>query len=353
MLIVVKIGTNVLSLANGLLDLSTLGHLCDQIAQIKAQGHQVIIVTSGAVGAGRKVFPNLTDKNKIEQRQVLAAVGQIRLMNTYLQLFEQYDIHVAQILATKEDFRDRRHYLNMRNCFHSLLRDNIVPIVNENDVISVTELMFTDNDELAGLISAMINATKLVILSNIDGVFTGAPDAEGSFLIEEIAANDKKINIVAAPIKSSFGRGGMSTKLRIAQKTAQVGIETYIANGKKRDILIQLMNEEKVGTRFVAAKNVSNLKKWLAYNALENKGSIQVNQGAATALQTQVSSLLPIGILAVQGNFQKGDIVAIIDEKNENIGIGMVLYGAALLLKNIGLANKKPIIHYDYLYLTN
>lgn len=352
MLIVVKIGTNVLSLENGLLDLATLGHLCTQIADLKQAGHQVIVVTSGAVGAGRKVFPNLNDKNKVEQRQVLAAVGQIRLMNTYVQMFEQYGLHVAQILATKEDFRDRQHYLNMRNCFSALLYDNIIPIVNENDVIAVTELMFTDNDELAGLIAAMTNANMLIILSNIDGVYSGNPNETDTYLLHEIDANDKKVLSVVAPIKSSFGRGGMTTKLRIAQKAAKVGIETYIANGKRQNVLTQILAQEKIGTHFIAEKNVSNLKKWLAYNELDKKGVIFVNTGAEDALKNQNSSLLPIGVTKIEGSFAKGDLVSIYNENAEHIGVGMVQYNATVLEKNIGQTNKKAVIHCDYLFMT-
>ncbi len=351
MLIVVKIGTNVLSLENGLLDLATLGHLCTQIADIKQLGHQVIVVTSGAVGAGRKLFPNLNDKNKVEQRQVLAAVGQIRLMNTYMQMFEQYGLHVAQILATKEDFRDRHHYLNMRNCFTALLHDNIIPIVNENDVIAVTELMFTDNDELAGLVAAMTNANMLIILSNIEGVYNGNPNESDSYLLHEIEANDKQVLSVAAPVKSSFGRGGMTTKLRIAQKAAQVGIETYIANGKKQNVLKQILSEEKIGTHFIAEKNLSNLKKWLVYNQLGKKSVIFVNSGAETALKNQNSSLLPIGVTKIEGDFSKGDLVNIFNEKQEQIGVGMAQYNSAVLERSMGKANKKEVIHCDYLVI--
>ena len=350
MLIVVKIGTNVLSQANGLLDMTTMSHLCDQVAALKKEGHQVIIVTSGAVGAGRKVLPNLNDKNKIEHRQVLAAVGQIRLMQIYLQFFSQYNIHVAQVLATKEDFRDRQHYLNMKNCLNALLLDDIIPIVNENDVVAVTELMFTDNDELSGLIAAMTNANVFVILSNIDGVFNGKPSESESYVIHEVLPDDKKILSFISSEKSSFGRGGMETKLRIAQKTAKIGIETYIANGKGTAILTRILNEEKIGTHFLAQKNVSNLKKWLAYNELSEKGTIYINKGAADALNSHVSSLLPIGVTRLEGNFQKGDLVKIKYEE-QIIAVGMAQIAASAAEKIIGQAHKKAIIHYDYLYV--
>ncbi len=349
--IVIKVGTNVLSQENGLLDITTISHLSDQIAQLKKQRIEVILVTSGAVGAGKKILPNTKELSKITQRQVLASVGQIRLMNTYSQLFEQYNLHVAQVLATKEDFRDRLHYLNMQNCFQALLRNDIIPIVNENDVISVSELMFTDNDELAGLIAAMVNADMLVILSNVSGVFDGSPSDPNAKILHEIDADDKRIAMLISPTKSSFGRGGMYTKFRIAQKAARVGITTIIANGKERDVLTRILKEEKVGSRFISRKPVSNLKKWLAYNELEQKGTVQINEGAVKGLQNAVSSLLPIGITHLEGDFEKGDIIKITDPNGTVLGLGMTQYNAATALRNLGQPKKKPLVHYDYLYL--
>lgn len=349
--IVIKIGTNVLSQENGLLDISTMAHLSAQISQLKQKGLGIIVVSSGAVGAGRKVLPQLNALGKIEQRQIWAAVGQVRLMNTYVQLFEQYGIHVAQVLATKEDFRDRQHYLNMRGCFEALLKDNIIPIVNENDVIAVNELMFTDNDELAGLIATMCNADTLIILSNVEGVLDGHPNNLQAKIIPLIDADDRYSFNLILPSTSSFGRGGMHTKFRMAQKAARLGITTIIANGKCRDVLLDLAAGKPLGTRFISKKEVSNVKKWLAYNESSQKGTIIINEKAVLALtnREKISSLLPIGVIHVAGKFEKGDIIRIIDEQGSAIGLGIAQVSAVAALKSMGLSKQKALIHYDYL----
>lgn len=351
--LVVKVGTNVLTQADGLLDITNISHLVDQIAALKKMGVSVILVSSGAVGAGKSIMPVPGDLNKVVRRQVLSAVGQVRLMEIYRQLFSNYQLFCAQLLVTKEDFRDRMHYINMKNCFHALLRDEVVPIVNENDVVSISELMFTDNDELAGLVAAMTNAQALVILSNVDGVMDGHPDFPDSKVIPEIDPNDKKAIKLIAPTKSSFGRGGMLTKLRIAQKAAKVGINTIIANGKSSNILLNIVKDNFIGTRFKAEQSVSNLKKWMAYNETESKAVVQVNLGAAEALcsSEKVTSLLPIGITNIQGEFKKGDLVKIHSEADHFIGLGIVQYGADKARQYMGKKNKKPLIHYDYLFI--
>lgn len=351
--LVIKVGTNVLTREDGLLDLTTISHLVDQITVLKKQGTKVILVSSGAVGAGRSLVKVPQSLNKIVQRQVLSAVGQVKLLNIYLQFLANYQLFCAQVLATKEDFRDRVHYLNMRECLKALLRDNIIPIVNENDVISVSELMFTDNDELAGLVAAMMNADGLIILSNIDGVFDGSPNESSSKVIPEIDCDDKKVLAVVAPNKSSFGRGGMQTKLRIAQKAAKVGINTFIANGKRHNILLDINKNSYIGTVFKAKTKVSNVKKWIAYNNLERKGVVRINAGAENVLcaTDKVSSLLPIGITAINGDFKKGDIIKIVNENKVQIGVGIAQYSAEKALEYLGKSGKKALIHYDYLFI--
>ncbi|MFK7936152.1 MAG: glutamate 5-kinase [Saprospiraceae bacterium] len=351
--LVIKVGTNVLTREDGLLDLTTISHLVDQIAALKQTGTRVILVSSGAVGAGRSLVQVPATWSKITQRQVLSAVGQVKLLNTYLQFFANYQMFCAQVLATKEDFRGRQHYLNMRECFQALLQDNIIPIVNENDVISVSELMFTDNDELAGLVAAMLNADGLIILSNIDGVYDGPPANPASKVIPQIDCDDKKILEVIAPSKSSFGRGGMQTKLRIAQKAAKVGIDTFIANGKRQNTLLAINNNDYIGTIFPAKTQVSNVKKWIAYNDLQRKGEVKINAGAERALCTaeKITSLLPIGITATTGEFKKGDLIKVINENGEQIGVGIAQYGAEKAREYLGQNGKKALIHYDYLFI--
>lgn len=351
--ILVKIGTNVLTRPDGLLDITAISRLVDQISILKKQGIDVVLVSSGAVGAGRSML-NIPDKvSKVVKRQVLSSIGQVKLMETYRQLFSNYQLFCAQVLSTKEDFRDRVHYLNIKNCFHALLRDNIIPIVNENDVISISELMFTDNDELAGLVAAMINADALIILSNVDGVLDRPPEEKGSKVIREIDPANKKWKKLIFPSKSSFGRGGMHTKFRVAEKAAQLGITTYIANGKKDDILLNILKDDFIGTRFIAGSKISNVKKWIAYNAEAHKGSVYINAGAEEILrQTDtVSSLLPVGIIQIKGDFKKGDLLRILNQKNQAIGLGIAQYGAEKAALWIGKKGGKALVHYDYLLL--
>ncbi|MEM9920429.1 MAG: glutamate 5-kinase [Bacteroidota bacterium] len=351
--VVVKVGTNVLTRPDGLLDITAISQLIDQIATLKRKGIQIILISSGAVGAGKAVVQLSGELNKVVSRQVYAAVGQIKLMNIYLDLFSNYDLYCAQVLATKEDFRDRIHYLNMKECFRALLRDQIIPIVNENDVISVSELMFTDNDELAGLIAAMTDADALIILSNVDGIYDGHPEEANSRVIHQIFPGDKKHLSVINPTRSTFGRGGMHTKARIAQKAAGVGITTFIANGKKAGILLEVLEGNAKGTTFVAKEQVSNVKKWIAYNESGKKGQVLINEGASNVLcdKNKVSSLLPVGILQIDGAFEKGDIVEIVCEKKGLIGMGIAQYSSATAANYLGKSGKKALVHYDYLYI--
>ncbi|PHN04096.1 glutamate 5-kinase [Flavilitoribacter nigricans] len=351
--VVVKVGTNVLTRPDGLLDMTSISGLVDQIAELKRLGISVILVSSGAVGAGRSLLPLKEQTNKVVRRQVLSSIGQVRLMEIYRQFFLNHGLFCAQVLATKEDFRDRRHYLNMKNCFLALLRDQVVPVVNENDVISVTELMFTDNDELAGLVAAMINAEALIILSSVDGVLDGPPDEAASRVIPEIDPADPKWEKFILPSRSSFGRGGMHTKFRIAGKAAKVGIATYIANGRRADVLPGIVQGENSGTLFRPKEGVSGFKKWIAYNESTPKGKVRINAGAEEALRSpdRVTSLLPVGIEAVMGTFEKGDIIHILNEKEEIIGWGIAQYDYEKARSNVGKKGKKALVHYDYLYI--
>lgn len=351
--VVVKVGTNVLTRADGLPDMTSISGLVDQIAELKKMGISVILVSSGAVGAGRSLLPMAEHTHKVVRRQVLSAIGQVRLMEIYRQLFLNYGLFCAQVLATKEDFRDRSHYLNMKNCFQALLRDQVVPVVNENDVISVTELMFTDNDELAGLVAAMINAEALIILSSVDGVLDGPPESPDSKLIPEIDPADPAWEKYILPSRSSFGRGGMHTKFRIAGKAAKVGIATYIANGRQQDILPNILRGKPVGTLFRPKVGVSGFKKWIAYNESAHKGKVTINVGAEEALRSsdRITSLLPVGIEEVSGAFEKGDIIRIMNIKGQTIGWGIAQYGIEKAKQNLGRKGKKELVHYDYLYI--
>ncbi len=292
--IVVKIGTNVITRENGLLDLDVLQNIVRQISELKKQHLEIIVVSSGAMGAGRSLVKLSEKSNDVVRRQILASIGQPKLINTYAELFSKYNYICAQILATKEDFRDRIHYLNMKNCFTALLHDNIVPIVNENDVVSVTELMFTDNDELAGLIASMMNVDALVLLTNVNGIYDGNPKDKDAKLISTIDAAKSNFQSYISPEKSLFGRGGMITKCGIGHKMSLVGITTHIANGREENILSDIYNKKQVGTTFLLKKDASSVKRWIAHSEGYEKGSVFINNGAASALTSgnKANSLL-------------------------------------------------------------
>ena len=248
--IVVKVGTNVLTKQDGTLDKPIFRQIVVQLVRLMEDGWSPILVSSGAVGAGRSILGDCQIADEAIRRQVLSSVGQASLMKRYYELFNEYDIVCSQVLATKEDFATGDHYQNMINCFEGLLSQKIVPIVNENDVVSLTELMFTDNDELAGLTAQMVKAQKLIILSNIEGMFTGLPSTPGTTLISEVNVNDDSYTEFISTDKSQQGRGGMQSKFQIARVSAVQGIETFIANGKKENIILDILAGKPVGTRF-------------------------------------------------------------------------------------------------------
>lgn len=352
--VIIKIGSNVLTKENGLPDFERMAHLTAQISAIKKQGKEVILVSSGAVASGRSLL-SVSDKcDAVATRQLFASIGQVKLINKYSELFEKHGLVCAQVLVTKEDFRDRLHYLNMKNCFSILLQHNVVPIVNENDVISVTELMFTDNDELAGLIASMLNADALIILSNVDGIYNGDPKDSKSEVIREVSPSTTGFSSFITTHKSQFGRGGMVTKSNMAHKVAQLGIAVHIANGKKENILIDVLNEEAINTRFVPQKIASGKKKWLAHSENYAKGIVQINEGARLALtSSKASSLLPVGVMKINEEFQKGDIIKITDENGKQVGLGIAEYGSDKAAERIGQKKQKPLVHYDYLFLNS
>lgn len=378
--LVIKVGSNVLTRLDGTLDVTRMSALVDQVAELRQRGIEVILVSSGAVASGRSEVQAVKKLDSVEQRQLFSAVGQAKLINRYYELFREHHMAVGQVLTTKENFGTRRHYLNQKRCMSVMLENGVIPIVNENDTISVTELMFTDNDELSGLIASMMDAQLLVILSNIDGIYNGNPADSTSEVIREIAPGMDLDNYIQTG-KSSFGRGGMITKTRIARQVADEGITVVIANGRREQILIQLIEalEEKplsAGTasaattaattaatlpttsaqalpftRFIPATTpTSSVKKWIAHSEGFAKGEIHLNAAASELLlEEKPISILPVGITAVKGEFEKDDIVRIIGNDGQSLGVGRVSCNAAQVSAVMGKHGKKPVVHYDYL----
>ena len=352
--IAVKIGSNVLAGENGKLDLGCISHLVDQISELKREGKEIVLISSGAVASGRAFFPVGNKIDTVSARQLWSAIGQVKLMNTYSGLFEKHQLVCAQVLTTKENFSDRRHYLNMKNCIMTMLENDVIPIVNENDTISVTELMFTDNDELSGLISSMMDCDVLIILSNVDGIYNGMPGSSGVSVIREIKASDDSLEEFISSQKSGFGRGGMHTKYSVARKIALEGIPVYIANGRIKNIISEIVNRrDVVCTRFSPnGKRLKSSKKWLAHSDSFAKGIVVINDGAKKALfDVNANSLLLIGVVEIKGLFEKGDVISIVDEDGNQLGLGKAQYDSEIAVDMIGKKATKPLIYYDYMYL--
>ena len=352
--IVVKVGSNVITRPDGTLDVTRMSALVDQIAWLRSEGWQVVLISSGAVAAGRNEVTPSRKLDTVSQRQLYSAVGQAKLINRYYQLFRDHGLTCGQILTTKEGFGSRIHYLNQKHCMEVMIGQGVIPVINENDTVSVTELMFTDNDELSGLIASMMGMQALIILSNIDGVYDGDPFSPGTRLITDIHDAADASGCIAKS-KSSAGRGGMATKYRIACKVASEGIAVIIANGKRDDILLDLMDKKSAvpHTLFhAAATPTSSVKKWIAHSEGFAKGSITVNEGAAEAMLAPTrASLLPVGVTAIDGDFEKDDIVRVVDADGKVIAWGRTSYKSDDARKLMGGRGGRPLIHSDYLYI--
>lgn len=353
--IAVKIGSNVLTRKDGSLDITRMSALVDQVAELHRHGVEVVLISSGAVASGRSEVKPGKKLDSVSARQLYSAVGQAKLINRYFELFREHKIACGQVLTTKENFGSRTHYLNQKHCMEVMLENNVIPIVNENDTISVTELMFTDNDELSGLIAAMMGMDALIILSNIDGIYNGNPADPSSSVIREINGGKEDLSEYVQTTKSSFGRGGMLTKCNIARKVADEGITVIIGNGKKDNILPDLLvkGSKTICTRFIpATKPVSSVKKWIAHSEGFAKGEIHIDRGTEEALAgPKATSLLLVGVTTIIGDFEKNDIVRIINENGAQLGVGCAGYDSREATKLIGQRDLKPLVHYDYLYL--
>ena len=238
--IVVKVGSNVLTRADGMPDITIISSLVDQIAHLRSLGHEVILVSSGAVACGRRLLKNAEVENEVEKRQLYSAMGQVRLIGLYFNLFRDHGIPMGQVLTMKGNFEEGRELENQRNCMEVMLRNGVVPVVNENDTVCITELMFTDNDELSSLVAEMMGAETLIILTNVDGIYDGDPSAEGSRVIEVVRPEDSVESFISEK-GSSLGRGGMGSKCATARAVAAKGINVRIACGRRENILVDLV----------------------------------------------------------------------------------------------------------------
>ena len=339
--IVVKAGTNVLTGGGDSLNEEIMASLVRQIASVRGLGAEVLIVSSGAIAAGVSILGLDRQGDDVPFRQVLAAIGQSRLMHVYEKLFEPHGIIVAQALLSRGDLTDREGYLNVRNTLLSLIDFKVIPIINENDVVAVEEIgqdVFGDNDSLSALVANLVDADLLVMLSDIDGLHTSDPhhdpDAELIPIVEKI---DGAIQSLAGSSHSTKSRGGMRAKLEAAKLATASGVSVALTNGMVPDVVSRLVTGESVGTFFSpTSSKMESRKRWML-SGLSNRGLIVVDSGAAEAIRGGHRSLLPAGVSSVDGEFQRGDIVLVVDQLGEQIACGISSYAASEVIAIKGL----------------
>ena len=352
--IVVKAGTSLLTRNTDRLNLGVMATLVEQIAYLHTHGVEIMLVSSGAVAAGRHVLGLPREGKNLPLRQVLAAVGQGHLMHAYEQLFSWHEIPVAQALLSRRDLSDRLGYLNVRNTLLGLMERRVVPIINENDVVAVEELAtegFGDNDTLSALVANLVHADLLVMLGEVQGLYTSDPnlDADARLIpiVERITA---EIEAMGGPTRDNLARGGMATKLGAAKLATASGVNVVIASGLEPDVLIRLSNQEPIGTLFQAVDtHMESRKRWML-SGVSIRGEIQVDDGAVSALRYKNRSLLPAGVTAILGVFERGDIISILDSKHVQLACGITNYGSDELsdIKGVHSDRIEKILGHEY-----
>lgn len=308
--VVIKVGTNLLSGANGI-DEQCIDMIADQIAVLKERGYQVLLVSSGAVGMGAKELMLKGPVKQVQMRQACASIGQPLLMSSYRRSFKRHNLVCSQILLTRKDLNNRHTYVNLRNSVFTLLDLGVIPVFNENDVVSTAEIgsAFGDNDRMSAMVASKIDADLLIILTDISGLYTADPrKSDTAVLLEEIEVLDEKVLAYAGGAGSTYSTGGMKTKLLAAKIASVAGCGTIIASGYEQEILLQLLSGKRVGTYIHPKKRLSQRERWILNNS--HLGSIVVDEGAKRALLSK-KSLLPKGVVRVHGSFASGDVIQI------------------------------------------
>ncbi|MBS3943711.1 MAG: glutamate 5-kinase, partial [Dethiobacter sp.] len=359
------VGTRLVTRANGKLSIAYIERLVRELADLRNQGHEIILVSSGAVGAGMGRL-NLTKRpNAVRKKQACAAVGQGLLIHIYEKLFSEYGQVVAQILLTRGDLINRRRYINACNTLVTLLDWGVIPIINENDTVSVQEIKFGDNDRLSALVAGLCDANLLIILTDIDGLYKTNPHIDPqAAMIREVRQITAEIKGYAGNSREELATGGMITKLQAAEIAVNSGIGMIIANGKDPAVLNRIICGEKIGTYFHPVKRFLNRRKrWIAFGRVE-QGKVAVDDGACNALCREGKSLLPVGITEVYGSFKKGELVVVVDRLGREIGRGLSNFSSAELCKikqrhcaeiadRIGRHAADEVIHRDNLVIYN
>ena len=362
--IVVKVGTSTITYANGKRNFSQIDRLARELSDLQNQGKEMILVSSGAVAVGVDRLGLPAKPSTIPGKQACAAVGQGVLMHTYEKFFADYGQIVAQVLITRTEAIDRHRYTNCRNTFMTLLQQGVIPIVNENDVVALDELKIGDNDNMSALVAGIVDADLVIILSDIDGLYTANPATHPeATLVHTVQEITPEIEASAGGVGSSRGTGGMATKIQAAKAATNSGIQLVIASGTEKNAIPRILQGEEIGTLFVSRENrLQFRKRWLAFGA-KIQGSIVVDDGCAKAIRKAGGcSILPAGIYQVVGDFQSGSTVSVIDKEGHELARGLVHYTAAELEKIkgckssdiegiLGHKNYDEVIHRDDLVI--
>lgn len=348
--IVVKLGTSTLTGGGNRLSRPHMVELIRQIVALQHDGHRMVVVSSGAIAAGRELLKNPTLQNHLPAKQMLSAVGQGYLMQVYSMLFGLYETHIGQVLLTHGDLSHRTRYLNARDTLSTLLDYGIVPIVNENDTVAVEEIKVGDNDNLSAQIAVLLNAALLIVLTDQDGLYDRDPrlhtDAQ---LITRVDSIDDRIKALAGGSVSGLGVGGMASKMQAAQLAMRSGTRVIVANGRTPDILPRLVAGESLGTTFVPlVSHIESRKRWLL--AERTQGTLQIDSGAARVLREQGASLLPVGIRRMRSRFERGAVVLVVDENDHPIAQGLVNYASTELERLRGHHSHEIIDILGYTY---
>ncbi len=362
--LVVKVGTNVLSTDDDQLDAERIASLAEQVRAICDSGRKLVLVSSGAIGAGMGLLGLKERPKDLPHLQAAAATGQAHLIHIYDKAFRPHGYHAAQLLLTANDFKNRARYLNVRNTLRTLSEYKTIPVVNENDTVSTDEIKLGDNDRLAAMVAGLIQADLLIVLSVVDGLLTGDPSNPTSRrlpLVERF--DDELLNLVGAS-KSSRGTGGMKTKLEAVHTATAVGVNVMIANGKRSNVLSDILKGDDIGTLFLGeGDGLSAWKRWIGYT-MPPKGRFVLDDGARRAVEQLGKSLLAAGIVRIEGDFAKGEVVALVDQQGNEFARGLSNYDAQAALaiagkrtdeiaKTIGFMPYDEVIHRDNLVVTS
>jgi glutamate 5-kinase len=327
--LVVKVGSSLVTSQGQGLDHGALAQWAEQIAELKRRGRQVLLVSSGAVAEGMLRLGWHKRPHALRELQAAAAVGQMGLVQAYESCFRNHGLHAAQILLTHEDLSDRKRYLNARSTLHTLLDLDVIPVINENDTVANDEIKFGDNDTLGALVTNLVEADAMVILTDQAGLYTRDPRRHpDATLVTEAKAGDPALEQMAGGVGSHVGSGGMLTKVRAAKRAARSGAHTVIASGREPRVLLRLMDGEMIGTQLVAeTMTLAARKQWLA-DHLQVRGKLMLDAGAVRALTREGKSLLPIGVQDLAGDFERGEVVSCLDPDGREVARGLVNYSA-------------------------